>query len=174
MMNIFEKGLYDLKARQDAGEHMLCPRCGRDKMKPRIHTNAISRHADIYICDDCGTAEALLQFMNNPLPLAQWACFNANRVEGDFKAMPGTDAWKEIQAEQAPYLIKLYQRWLENPKQDFAALRIEAHANCKGLADIWDQPFHAAYEVEDGTLLLRFRDTETGTEVACDIVGKAE
>ncbi len=174
MTNMFEKGLLDLKARQDAGEHMLCPRCGCDKIKPRIHTNAHSRHADIYICDDCGTAEALLQFMNNPLPLSEWACFNAGRAEGDFKAVSGADAWKEIQTEQAPYLIKLYQQWLADPEQDFAVLRIEAHANCKGLADIWAQPFHATYEVEDGILLLRFRDTETGTEVACDLVGKTE
>ena len=174
MTNIFEKALLDLKARQDAVEHMPCPRCGYDRMKPRVHTNARSRHADIYICDDCGTAEALLQFMNNPLPLSEWACFRAGRTGGDFKAVPGADAWKEIQAEQAPYLLKLYQRWLSDPGQDFAVLRMEAHANCRGLTDIWEQPFHATYEVEDGTLLLRFRNTETGCEVACDLVGKNE
>ena len=39
----------DLKARQQAGEHMLCPRCGMDTMKPALHTNALSRHADLYI-----------------------------------------------------------------------------------------------------------------------------
>ena len=48
------KALGDLKARQEAGEHMLCPRCGRDTMKENIHTNALSRHADIYLCDACG------------------------------------------------------------------------------------------------------------------------
>lgn len=25
-----ERRLLDLKARQEAGEHMMCPRCGRD------------------------------------------------------------------------------------------------------------------------------------------------
>lgn len=53
-------------------------------------------------------------------------------------------------------------------------LRMEAHANCRGLTGIWEQPFHATYEVEDGTLLLRFRNTEAGSEVACDLVGKNE
>ena len=38
-------------------------------MKENIHTNALSRHADIYICDACGTEEALLKFMSNPLPV---------------------------------------------------------------------------------------------------------
>ena len=65
--------LLDLKARQQTGEHMPCPRCGMDTMKPALHTNALSRHADLYICDKCGTAEALLDFMNNPLPLSCWA-----------------------------------------------------------------------------------------------------
>ena len=58
MTDRIRKALGDLKARQDAGEHMPCPRCGRDTMKENIHTNALSRHADIYICDACGVAEA--------------------------------------------------------------------------------------------------------------------
>ena len=73
MTDRIRKALGDLKARQAAGEHMPCPRCGRDTMKENIHTNALSRHADIYICDACGTAEALLKFMSNPLPVTEWA-----------------------------------------------------------------------------------------------------
>ena len=55
-----QERLADLKARQLAGEYMACPRCGSKSMKERIHTNALSRHADIFICDQCGTDEALL------------------------------------------------------------------------------------------------------------------
>ena len=173
MCKTIDKLLLDFKARQDAGENLMCPRCGYDRMKPKLHTNARSRHADIYICDECGTAEAMLQFMNNPLPLSQWAFCNTDRAPGDFKAVPGADAWAEIQAEQVPYLIKLYDRWkAERDQSDFAEYRIDAHRHCKGLTDIWEEPFHAAYEVEDGTLLIRFRETATGTEVAWDLVGK--
>jgi len=32
-------------------------------MKKNIHINALNRHADIYVCDACGTEEALLKFM---------------------------------------------------------------------------------------------------------------
>lgn len=84
-----EKALADLKARQTAGEWLPCPRCGRDTMKPALHTNALSRHADgIYICDECGTAEAMLDFMGSPLPLALWARFRVTKAEGDLKALP--------------------------------------------------------------------------------------
>ena len=34
---------------------MPCPRCGEDWMK-ELATNALSRVADVYVCDDCGTA----------------------------------------------------------------------------------------------------------------------
>ena len=47
--------LDDLKARQQAGERMACPRCGMDVMKTPVHTNALSRAADVYICDACGS-----------------------------------------------------------------------------------------------------------------------
>ena len=69
-MTDVQKALADLKARQEAGEHMPCPRCGRNTMKPALYTNALSRVADgIMVCDDCGTQEALLAFMQNPMPV---------------------------------------------------------------------------------------------------------
>ena len=53
MTDRIENALADLRARQQAGEKMSCPRCGRATMKPALHTNALSRHADgIYICDE--------------------------------------------------------------------------------------------------------------------------
>ena len=52
----YDQLLLDLKARQQAGEHMPCPRCGKDNMKPDLYTNALSRHAVLFICDQCGTA----------------------------------------------------------------------------------------------------------------------
>ena len=36
----------------------FCPRCGRMTVKDRLHTNALSRHATVYVCDACGTDEA--------------------------------------------------------------------------------------------------------------------
>ena len=68
--------LLDLNARQVAGEKMLCPRCGRNVLKTPLTHNALSRHADLYVCDECGMTEAMLDMMRNPLPQEQWAVFH--------------------------------------------------------------------------------------------------
>lgn len=57
---------------QADGTH-ICPRCGRLTVKERLTTNALSRHADVYICDACGTDEAIRDMKGNPLPLKDWA-----------------------------------------------------------------------------------------------------
>lgn len=174
MNDVFEKTIADLKAKQAAGEHTLCPRCGLDKMKSKLNLNALSRHMeDVFICDDCGTAEALLDFMHNPLPITEWAIFHPERPTGDFRDVSGEAAWKEIQTEQAPFLMRLFRRWeQEAPGADFTPYRREALQMCKGLTQIWERPFHVTYTVSDGTLMLRLRHTDDGVEVACDMIGK--
>lgn len=52
----------------------VCPRCGRDAMDDNPMRNALSRHATVYICDGCGTDEAVRDFTHPPLPLEEWAC----------------------------------------------------------------------------------------------------
>lgn len=69
----------ELKARQDAGEHMPCPRCGADAMADKPARNALSRQADISVCDACGTNEAIRAYNNNVLPLSEWACMRDQR-----------------------------------------------------------------------------------------------
>ncbi len=44
---------------QKAGALLPCPRCGKMKLKNELEENALSRRADIYICDSCGVEEAL-------------------------------------------------------------------------------------------------------------------
>ena len=66
-------------------------------MKESIHTNALSRHADVYICDACGTEEALLKFMHNPLPMREWACFRPASLPSDFKTLPAETIWERVQ-----------------------------------------------------------------------------
>lgn len=51
----------------------LCPRCGCDRMHKDIATNAMSRHADLMICDTCGTVEALGDHLGMPVELEKWA-----------------------------------------------------------------------------------------------------
>ena len=57
----------------------VCPRCGRS-MKPRLHTNALSRQlVGVYICDNCGMDEALRAFARCPLPLEEWRAARAEK-----------------------------------------------------------------------------------------------
>ena len=51
----------------------LCPRCGRMTVKARLHTNALSRCADVFVCDECGTDEAVRAVSGMELPLKDWA-----------------------------------------------------------------------------------------------------
>lgn len=51
----------------------FCPRCGRMSVKDRLHTNALSRHATVYVCDACGMDEAVRDWKGEPLPLKEWA-----------------------------------------------------------------------------------------------------
>lgn len=60
-------------ARVQRDHQFACPRCGQWTMKERT-TNAPSRHAEVYICDQCGTEEAVLDYLGKSLPLTKW-CF---------------------------------------------------------------------------------------------------
>lgn len=72
MSKNIQEALLDLKARQEAGEKMPCPRCGRDTMKPDLYTNALSRHADgIYVCDDCYPSNIVIRGKAQSSPKSQ-------------------------------------------------------------------------------------------------------
>ena len=169
MSKNIQEALLDLKARQEAGEQMPCPRCGRDTMKPVLVTNALSRHADgVFICDDCGSAEAMLDFMRNPLPLECWALFREGKGTVDFKAVPGEEAMKTIKAEHVPRLIRIFKAWKEGT--DFKDLRTQALKDCPGLTQIWEEPFQALYEVADGEIVVRFHQRDDAVEIAADLL----
>lgn len=70
-MNLKEQ-IEGMLTNQKCGDKM-CPRCGRDTMSEDIYTNALSRHADVYICDECGTDEGFRDFANCVLPFEEWA-----------------------------------------------------------------------------------------------------
>ena len=50
-----------------------CPRCGRDTMDDSPARNALSRRANVQICDACGMQEALEDMMDGRTPLTDWA-----------------------------------------------------------------------------------------------------
>lgn len=56
---------------------ITCPRCGKATMKDPIHTNALSRFVDVYVCDMCGMAEVLIAHAGQPPKLRNWAIIEA-------------------------------------------------------------------------------------------------
>lgn len=62
-----------LKSLQERGENFPCPRCGHYRMDEKPVRNALSRHADVYICNQCGTDEAIRDMIKTVLPLTEWA-----------------------------------------------------------------------------------------------------
>ncbi len=51
---------------------LFCPRCGRKSMDPKLHKNALSRVANVYICSTCGLEEALDSMFGIQRPFEEW------------------------------------------------------------------------------------------------------
>lgn len=154
----------DLKARQEAGEHMPCPRCGADTMKPRIHTNALSRMADIHICDACGTTEAMLAHMSQRMPLTEWAAFKPQVPPSDLRTLPATEVLERVTREQLEPLTHIFRLCRDDPEQA-GEYRLEAFEICPGLTELWTQPFAARYKAADGSVVVRFETNADGNPV---------
>lgn len=164
--------LDDLKARQQAGEYMACPRCGMDVMKTPVHTNALSRAADIYICDACGSTEAMLAYMHQSSPLSGWAAFRPKRLSCDLQARPAGEALPEIVGRQMAALTRIYRLCRDDP-DNAEWYRLEAFESCPGLTELWPQPFQANYRAGDGTVVVRLKTDEAGNiQMAANIIDK--
>lgn len=68
------KALLELFAGKQRDGYFACPRCGRMTMnKESVTRNALSRRADIHVCDACGMDEALEDMNDSRMPLTAWA-----------------------------------------------------------------------------------------------------
>ena len=172
MLEKIQQRLLDLKAAQDTNTPMRCPRCGANTMKQPMHTNALSRHQDLYICDSCGTAEAFLDFMGQTYPLYQWHAFAPQRPPSDFKARTAYDVLTETLQTQTEILNRIYTLCRDDP-DNAMWYRNEAFESCAGLTELILEPFHAKYMCADGTVLVQFRTTKDGTvQMSASVVEK--
>ena len=162
MTDTIRQRLLDLKAAQDADTSMRGPRCGADTLKHPMATNALSRVADLYICDSCGNAEGLLAFMRHSHPLHRWSVFEPQKPDSDFKARPAKDVLAEILQTQIDKLENTFRRCRDD-KENAPWYRNDAFESCAGLTELILEPFHAKYSCEDGTVLVQFRTAADGT-----------
>ena len=164
--------LDDLKARQRAGEYMVCPRCGMDVMKTPVHTNALSRAADVYICDACGSTEAMLAYMKQPSPLSRLGGLPSQTPARRPPARPAGEALPEIVGRQMAELTRIYRLCRDDP-DNAEWYRLEAFESCPGLTELWPQPFQANYRAGDGTVVVRLKTDEAGNiQMAANIIDK--
>ena len=161
MTDAIRQRLLDLKAAQDADQPMPCPRCGADAMKHPMTTNALSRHEDIYICDSCGTAEALLDYMGQTCPLHQWSAFAPHRPPADFRTRPATAVLAEVIQKQVETLTQLYSLCRDDP-DNAVWHRLAAFESCAGLTELWTDPFRAKYTCQDGSVLVQYCTAASG------------
>ncbi len=165
--------LLDLQAQQESGDLMYCPRCGRESMDSVLLRNAMSRHADLHICSDCGTAEAMLDMMQNPLPLEQWAAFNNRQAQNDLKALPMSEVIGRVVNKQLSHLTCIYRAWNQKEHgEDFSAYQALATSFCPELFELRRSPFCAVYKAKDGQVLVRFRLVAQECQVAIDSIPK--
>lgn len=95
-------------AAKQAQKRYPCPRCGKDNMSDTPSRNALSRAAEIYVCDECGTAEALAIFAAKPMPLSEWDIFKSpDKYDmpetfyftfGTDEKFPHQNGWVEVKA----------------------------------------------------------------------------
>lgn len=63
----------------DAETPPACLRCGKP-LDRHLPVNALSRRADVYICQECGSDEALLDALGEPDSLLDWHAVTSERV----------------------------------------------------------------------------------------------
>ena len=76
-----DKKLY---ADGDAAEPPQCLRCGAP-LAVHLMVNALSRYADVQICEACGMDEALRDAAHAPLPLTEWDAVKRGRLPAPAK-----------------------------------------------------------------------------------------
>jgi len=82
----------------DAENPPLCLRCGKP-LHRRLVVNAINRHADVHICQECGTDEALRDAIDEVLPLREWygiTCGRAVEIPEEEPAMTADCTFSHI------------------------------------------------------------------------------
>ena len=65
----------------DAIQSPKCLRCGAP-LAVHLMVNALSRYADVQICQACGMDEALRDAAHTPLPLTEWDAVKSGRLPG--------------------------------------------------------------------------------------------
>ena len=102
----------------------LCPRCGCDSMNKDAARNALSRRADIMICNICGNVEAVEDMVGQKLSLDKWKLiehperyflkgkdyFNFYFTFGSWEGFPFQNAYIVVEGFDRADAVKRFRR----------------------------------------------------------------
>lgn len=72
---LFDAAVAVQRMKQQRGSFNICPRCGKSSMRDKLTHNALSRRADIYVCENCGMVEALRNAAHKTDDITEWCTF---------------------------------------------------------------------------------------------------
>ncbi len=127
----------------------LCPRCGGDRMRKDLATNAMSRHADIMICDTCGTVEALGDHVGMPVELEKWALIEHPErfflkgkdyrefyfTFGSWSGFPFKNAYVVVQGADRPDAVARFRRHFPDKTKGVACYSFDYDATAWEATD---------------------------------------
>ena len=151
-----KKILDDLRARQIAGEHMPCPRCGYNNMRDDLGTHTKSRHVDVCICDECACTEVGLAKMNVPVSVwsLDWACFKYGIEQ---KVQTIKEIQERLEGGEIEHLLDFVWGARNQDEADRYWARLETMRKCPGLNSLSVDPDRADYKATDGEVMVHFR-----------------
>lgn len=146
------KALIERFAEKQQGGHFACPRCGRMTMDAESVTrNALSRRATVYICDTCGTEEALDDMLGERMPLSAWA-ISASPESWEIKRRYAATKWAKEQYtdrwDDCPFFRDMVERG-EIPADYIGRRTIMVHAPLKGTV-LLTEGYHFTVDDEEG------------------------
>lgn len=106
------QALENLRIMQENGVLLPCPRCGHNCMKPNPIQNALSRRASVYICNQCGMDEALLDMTGQPpFPLTEWSMIVSLRGQCQDKPQPKIKTTKRGESNVSAVVVASHSRY---------------------------------------------------------------
>lgn len=113
-------------AKKQRGEHFACPRCGGMTMDPQsVARNALSRRANVQVCDACGTEEALEDARVLPkTPLEEWAVAKA---PPGWRMLSGASDHIRVEGHTGTWYVIDEGDFVLTPNENDKLLTIHAH-----------------------------------------------
>lgn len=151
-----KKILDDLRARQIAGEHMPCPRCGYNNMRDDLGTHTKSRHVDVHICDDCASSENWLDKTNVPVSVwsLDWSCFKYGIEQ---KVQTIKEIQERLEGGEIEHLLDFVWGARNQDEADRYWARLETMRKCPGFVLVGSEPVSALFAATDGEVTVHFR-----------------